>query len=68
MGEMDRQLDETAPGPDSAKSAPPPAWLLTIAQLPTEDPASRMRVLRTLESLGAAGSGVASSMCGIITS
>ena len=54
MGEMDRQLDETAPGPDSAKSAPPPAWLLTIAQLPTEDPASRMRVLRTLESLGAA--------------
>jgi hypothetical protein len=29
-------------------------WLLTIAQLPTEDPASRMRVLRTLESLGAA--------------
>jgi hypothetical protein len=38
---------------------PPPAtaptgWLLTIAQLPTEDPAARMRVLRTLESLGAA--------------
>lgn len=29
-------------------------WLITIAQLPTEDPASRMRVLRTLESLGAA--------------
>ena len=29
-------------------------WLLTIAQLPTEDPAARMRVLRTLESLGAA--------------
>ena len=29
-------------------------WLLTVAQLPTEDPASRMRVLRTLESLGAA--------------
>src|SRR5438045_2903795 len=28
-------------------------WLLTIAQLPTEDPAARMRVLRTLESLGA---------------
>ena len=35
--------------------APPPApWLLMVAQLPTEDPASRMRVLRTLESLGAA--------------
>jgi hypothetical protein len=30
------------------------AWLVTIAQLPTEDPAARMRVLRTLESLGAA--------------
>ena len=29
-------------------------WLITIAQLPTEDPAARMRVLRTLESLGAA--------------
>jgi hypothetical protein len=30
------------------------SWLVTIAQLPTEDPAARMRVLRTLESLGAA--------------
>jgi hypothetical protein len=30
------------------------SWLLTVAQLPTEDPAARMRVLRTLESLGAA--------------
>jgi hypothetical protein len=29
------------------------SWLVTIAQLPTEDPAARMRVLRTLESLGA---------------
>ena len=29
-------------------------WLLMLAQLPTEDPASRMRVLRTLESMGAA--------------
>src|SRR5881394_181791 len=29
-------------------------WLITIAQLPIEDPAARMRVLRTLESLGAA--------------
>jgi hypothetical protein len=28
-------------------------WLLTLAQLPTEDPATRMRMLRTLESLGA---------------
>jgi hypothetical protein len=36
--------------------APDPSgkWLLLVAQLPTEDPASRMRVLRTLESLGAA--------------
>ena len=29
-------------------------WLLLIASLPTEDPAARMRMLRTLESLGAA--------------
>jgi hypothetical protein len=29
-------------------------WLVLVAQLPIEDPASRMRVLRTLESLGAA--------------
>src|SRR3954470_22751312 len=33
---------------------PVATWLGTIAQLPTEDPAARMRVLRTLESLGAA--------------
>ena len=31
-----------------------PGWLVTITQLPTDDAASRMRVLRTLESLGAA--------------
>jgi len=39
-------------------SKPPPTetglWLLLIASLPTEDPAARMRILRTLESLGAA--------------
>lgn len=29
-------------------------WLVYIANLPTEDPAARMRVLRTLESLGCA--------------
>ena len=29
-------------------------WLVLIANLPTEDPAARMRGLRTLESLGAA--------------
>jgi hypothetical protein len=44
MGEEDQETEPAAP----------PGWLLTIAQLPTEDPASRMRVLRTLESLGAA--------------
>ena len=35
----------------------PPAgsrWLVTVTRLPTEDPAARMRMLRTLESLGAA--------------
>ncbi len=31
-----------------------PRWLVMVAQLPTEDPGSRMRALRTLESLGAA--------------
>ena len=29
-------------------------WLVLVAMLPTEDPAARMRVLRALESLGAA--------------
>ena len=44
--------DEARPAP--AERSAPAGWLLTIAQLPTEDPAARMRVLRTLESLGAA--------------
>ena len=35
-------------------NAPAQDWLVIIAQLPVEDPASRMRVLRTLESLGVA--------------
>jgi hypothetical protein len=30
------------------------SWLVTVTQLPTEDPDARMRVLRTLESLGTA--------------
>ena len=47
---VDPMAVTVVPGADSAA----PGWLLTIAQLPTEDPASRMRVLRTLESLGAA--------------
>jgi hypothetical protein len=38
-------------------SKPPPTeparWLVLIASLPVEDPAARMRMLRTLESLGA---------------
>jgi len=34
--------------------AEPGRWLALIASLPTEDPAARMRILRTLESLGAA--------------
>jgi hypothetical protein len=35
------------------QDAPAPAWLLCLASMPADDPASRMRVLRTLESLGA---------------
>jgi hypothetical protein len=34
--------------------AEPGRWLALVATLPTEDPAQRMRVLRTLEALGAA--------------
>jgi len=34
--------------------AEPGRWLVLVASLPTEDPAARMRMLRTLESLGAA--------------
>jgi hypothetical protein len=38
-----------------AKEPPPDStWLVYVASLPTEDPAARMRVLRTLESLGCA--------------
>ena len=56
MGEPDRPLDPHATRPyvPAPESLAPPGWLLTIAQLPVEDPSSRMRVLRTLESLGAA--------------
>ena len=38
----------TPPQSDSGR------WLLLVASLPTEDPAARMRGLRTLEALGAA--------------
>ena len=40
------QTEESAPAASR--------WLVTVTQLPTEDPAGRMRMLRTLESLGAA--------------
>ena len=43
--------------PEDAPHSPPPAapgqWLLCVASMPAEDPAARMRVLRTLEALGA---------------
>jgi hypothetical protein len=35
------------------EGGPARSWLLLLAHMPTEDPAPRMRVLRTLESLGA---------------
>jgi hypothetical protein len=58
MAHFDPHATQPVPAVESAakgESVPPNAgWLLTIAQLPVEDPASRMRVLRTLESLGAA--------------
>src|SRR5574341_1545606 len=42
----------------SATASPSPTaanrWLVTVTQLPTDNPAGRMRMLRTLESLGAA--------------
>src|SRR6185369_13426536 len=41
-------MDNASPGQG------PGRWLAMVAQLPTEDPAARMRVLRTLESLVAA--------------
>jgi hypothetical protein len=47
---MDSEPSATAPQDPPAGSR----WLVTVAQLPTEDPAARMRMLRTLESLGAA--------------
>jgi len=44
-------METENPGAGEARAE---TWLLMLAQLPTEDPAARMRVLRTLESLGAA--------------
>lgn len=42
------------PAMSKATSAGDSSWLLIVTTLPTEIPAARMRVLRTLESLGAA--------------
>ena len=40
---------------DTAKAgAPASRWLAYVTNLPTDDPAARMRILRTLESLGCA--------------
>jgi hypothetical protein len=41
--------------PERPRETPAPAgrWLVCVAALPTDDPNTRMRVLRTLESLGA---------------
>jgi hypothetical protein len=48
-------MDDATPLPlPPAEHSAASGWLLTVTQLPTEDPSSRMRVLRTLESLGAA--------------
>jgi len=42
-------------GDDLSRTAPiTTRWLAYVTTLPTEDPAARMRVLRTLESLGSA--------------
>jgi hypothetical protein len=46
---MDPQRSATAL-PEAAAGR----WLIVVTRLPTDDPASRMRVLRTLESLGTA--------------
>jgi hypothetical protein len=47
---MDPQRSATAM-PEAAAGG---RWLVIVTRLPTDDPASRMRVLRTLESLGTA--------------
>lgn len=47
---METERTATANGFPAAGSR----WLVTVTRLPTEDPAGRMRMLRTLESLGAA--------------
>ena len=41
------------PSVDPSPGPAEPRWLLCVASMPADDPASRMRVLRTLEALGA---------------
>jgi hypothetical protein len=48
----ERETGKVAREKDGATSAS--QWLVFVASLPTDDPAVRMRVLRTLESLGCA--------------
>ncbi|MGH8705535.1 MAG: chromate resistance protein ChrB domain-containing protein [Burkholderiales bacterium] len=50
-------VERPVAGAASTHEPPQPApsrWLALVASLPTEDPSARMRILRTLESLGAA--------------
>jgi hypothetical protein len=42
------------PGETAKTGAPTAHWLAYVTSLPTEDPAARMRILRTLEALGCA--------------
>ena len=41
----------SAPAPDASAPPPPARWLAFVTQLPVDDPAGRMKVLRTLETL-----------------
>jgi hypothetical protein len=44
----------TEPPPDASGAPPPTRWLAFVTQLPVDDPAGRMKVLRTLETFGCA--------------
>lgn len=49
-----RNLTGAALAKDKPSPQPDSTWLVYVASLPTDDPAARMRVLRTLDSLGCA--------------
>ena len=52
---MSTTPESAGPSPVKPAERPPePAWLALVAALPVEDPSTRMRILRTLEALGAA--------------